>query len=396
MGAFIISIAVFLGYLVFESAGYRKKLNAVGLRISVTGTRGKTSIVRMLSSVCRLSGMNVIAKTTGSEARYILPDGSEEKIPRKGVTSVIEQKKLFLKASEKNAGCVITEVMSIDPFNHLAESGMLVRPGITIISNLRPDHLDVAGNDSTGMARLYLNDVCYGSRVFVPEQEITDFLRKGIALKGAELVEVPGNGNDMVTDGRKGVAGLFRTDVDLVMSVAQSLGIHKDVVMEGIRQAVMDIGEPVECTSTFSGKEVTFINGFAANDPESAVILLNRVRNEKPDKRAGVYALISLRNDRGERSRQWLDFLVDGGAANFNGIFLIGTHAGILASRVKGSNVLKWTGAVSVTAKIAEMVEEGAMVFGLANIHGRGMQLVEYWKELSLQQNDKNVSVNEN
>ena len=98
MTALLITLIIFILYLVFERIAHERRIASVPLRIAVTGTRGKSSVVRMLASVLRESGMSVAAKTTGSQARIVLPDGSEEDIRRRGIPSVIEQKSLVKKA----------------------------------------------------------------------------------------------------------------------------------------------------------------------------------------------------------------------------------------------------------------------------------------------------------
>ncbi|MBC6948955.1 poly-gamma-glutamate synthase PgsB, partial [candidate division KSB1 bacterium] len=61
----IFATIVFLLYLIYERISLNRHRNAIPLRISMTGTRGKSSVVRMLASVLREDGKKVIAKTTG-------------------------------------------------------------------------------------------------------------------------------------------------------------------------------------------------------------------------------------------------------------------------------------------------------------------------------------------
>ena len=59
-------IATGFAYLVLERIRLDRYRSAIPLTIAVTGTRGKTSVTRMLASVLRESGRRVLAKTTGS------------------------------------------------------------------------------------------------------------------------------------------------------------------------------------------------------------------------------------------------------------------------------------------------------------------------------------------
>ncbi|MCK7480234.1 MAG: hypothetical protein M0C28_25450 [Candidatus Moduliflexus flocculans] len=67
----------------------------VPLRIGVTGTRGKSSVTRLIAAALRGSGRRTLAKTTGSRPMLILPDGTEREIPRPGPATILEQKRLL-------------------------------------------------------------------------------------------------------------------------------------------------------------------------------------------------------------------------------------------------------------------------------------------------------------
>jgi len=124
----LISTIAFLLYLIYESILLKRYRNLIPLRIAVTGTRGKSSVVRLLVSVFRESGINVLGKTTGSEALYILPNGNEIDVPRLRTVSIIEQKKLLKKAAKIKANCIVAEIMSIHPENHFIESQQILQP----------------------------------------------------------------------------------------------------------------------------------------------------------------------------------------------------------------------------------------------------------------------------
>ncbi|TFH36996.1 MAG: poly-gamma-glutamate synthase PgsB [Bacteroidia bacterium] len=381
MAVFIITITIFLIYLLAESYYHSKLLGRIHLRISVSGTRGKTSIVRMLASVCRSNGMRVLAKTTGSEARYILPDGSEEKIKRRGVISIIEQKNLVKKAAQLGVDCIITEIMSINPENHFAETHKLIRPHLTILSNLRADHLDVVEESQKEITALHINDIYPGSNLFIPSGEINNILRVGIEKSGAKLNPVEKDAATKMGVNPDVPGSMFRNNIDLVSSVAASLSISVDTIHRGLRAAIMDIGDSAVYLLENKVKKVYFVNSFAANDPLSAMELVDKTLGSISNTEAPVYGFLSLRADRGERSRQWLDFLSHGAENRFRHLFISGLHAGILRKKIKESSIIRSNDPATIMGSIISEVEDGSVVFGLANIHGRGMQMVNYCRE---------------
>ena len=153
----------FILFLTIEVVVHSRRLEKLPLRISVSGTRGKTTVTRLAASILRENGLKVLAKTTGTEAMFIYPDGSEHTIHRTGTANILEQKRLVKKARDMEVDCLITEIMSIHPENHRVESRKLIKAQHTLISNFHPDHLDAAAN--TNMISLYSNDIVEGSSV---------------------------------------------------------------------------------------------------------------------------------------------------------------------------------------------------------------------------------------
>ena len=65
------AFAALLAALVCERLALKRRLSRIPLRICVTGTRGKSSVARMLASVLRCDGRSVLAKTTGSRGIHV-------------------------------------------------------------------------------------------------------------------------------------------------------------------------------------------------------------------------------------------------------------------------------------------------------------------------------------
>ena len=155
----LLSLASFLIYLLverFRVDSWRRKIPQM---IAVTGTRGKSSVTRMLASVLRADGRKVLAKTTGSSPRFLWPDGSETEIRRRGPASVLEQKALLNHAARRNVDCVVAEVMSINPENHVVESHQLLKPDIVVVTNTWPDHVGAQGETDVEVAETLALDI---------------------------------------------------------------------------------------------------------------------------------------------------------------------------------------------------------------------------------------------
>ncbi|MCD6346966.1 MAG: hypothetical protein J7L96_06035, partial [Bacteroidales bacterium] len=228
IGLLLSLFVLYLSGLLVESEIHNRRLRAVPFRISVTGTRGKTTVVRMVAGILRQAGYTVLAKTTGTEAKYILPDGSEEPIKRIGLPNILEQKKLIKKAAELKVDYLVTEIMSIHPENHYAETHKLIKPHFTIITNFRQDHLDEVTQEHD-MDSMYLNDVYPGSRVILhpegKEKWRMRFLNK-LNIKPIVPEVDPGLSDNKL----------------LANSFGESMDIAPETIKEGIEKAKMDRG----------------------------------------------------------------------------------------------------------------------------------------------------------
>ena len=75
--------AVLFGLGVVESLVHRRRIRAIPIRIHVAGTRGKSSVTRLVAGGLRQSGIRTVAKTTGSLPCFISTDGRDTRTRRK-------------------------------------------------------------------------------------------------------------------------------------------------------------------------------------------------------------------------------------------------------------------------------------------------------------------------
>ena len=381
-------LIILSAFLICESILHNRNLRRIPLRITVSGTRGKSSVVRTLASVMRVAGYTVVAKTTGSEAMLILPDGSEEPVKRRGRITIMEQKNLVRQAVRIKANCLITEIMSIHPENHWIETQRLLKPHLTIFTNFRADHLDVVRNNLKEISMLHANDIFPGSRVVIHETEINEFIREEVIKAKSEVV-LAKTGNPAYS-----LSLQIPINIELVTASAQLLSVSQEVIERGIRETNLDIGRPRVFRFDGSNGPVWFVNSFAANDPFSTLQLMERVLSLLNLENPVVSGLICLRSDRGERSRQWLDLLAGEGKGTFTRIYAIGTHARLFGRTLPecevvtgyrlpvgaGTKAGPYSGAIARHAsRIIHQSPPNSIIFGLANIVGRGREFVDYW-----------------
>ena len=87
-------------------------------------------MVRLVCAVLETNGRRVVGKTTGTEPCILLPDSPDEPVKRRGLVTILEQKKLVKRAVREGAESLVAEVMSLHEENHRAEAHLLPATGL--------------------------------------------------------------------------------------------------------------------------------------------------------------------------------------------------------------------------------------------------------------------------
>src|SRR5690606_13777510 len=91
-GGVLITVALLIiAFGMWELAVHRARLERIPIRVHVNGTRGKSSVTRLIAGALREGGFRTCANTTGTLPRMILPVGREVPVFRPSKANVIEQ-----------------------------------------------------------------------------------------------------------------------------------------------------------------------------------------------------------------------------------------------------------------------------------------------------------------
>jgi len=379
--------ALYLLWLWLEARRHERRRRALPLCIAVTGTRGKSGVVRLLAAVLRESGRRTMAKTTGSRPMLLFPDGSERFIRRRGSASIIEQKRLVREAVRHEADVLVAEIMSLHPECHRIEARRLLCPELVGLTNVRRDHLEAMGGTEAGIAATLALDLPPGADLFVPAAEGRDEFRRAVRAGGGRCVEVPAGASAWLTAQTAEPGSMsalhFPENLDLVCALADELGLEREAVRRGIAQAKPDLGSLGiwQLTSADHGRRIWLVNAFAANDPDSTARVLERVRARLPQPLAPVTGLLSLRADRGERTQQWIAALGDPLAGAFTDLWFCGLHARAVRRRLGRGRLLAAADPADMTRTVTSDMPDGGILFGCGNIGGPGLDLVQFWRK---------------
>lgn len=246
-----------------EEIRLKRVSDRVSLRILVNGTRGKSTVTRMLIAALNGCGIRTSGKTTGSAARFIFPDLSEEPVPRRhGIMMVAEHMMMFRKAVDHDSQAIVCECMAIREESQHVLGATLVRPSITVITNARPDHIDLMGSTAEETAGVLCRSIGPSEDVFTCDRNVESALEgSGVRIHRVGMPEE--NREDVLN---RFSFNVLQENLELVLAVCRHLGLDERRVLESVTCAVPDIG----MADRFESDGHTVTNGFAANDPESA------------------------------------------------------------------------------------------------------------------------------
>ena len=393
-------LVLIFSYFIIERLIVDRRLRRLKLRIAVSGTRGKSSVTRLIAGALRESGLRVLAKTTGSAAMTILPDGSEREIARPGPASILENKALLGLARRHRAEALVCEMMSISPECLWIETHRLLKPQTLLITNVRLDHRDEQGRTREEIARSLAAAIRPGCTVFVPEPDHFSIFDEQAQAVKARIIRVPdASGSPVERDSPLGRAE-FEENIRLALAATDSLGIPRPVALRGMSKAKPDRGrlEVVKASLGVPAATWMLVSAFAANEPESTRRTLDKLRGLFPFSGAALRGVLNLREDRGERTLQWLDALKDGFFREFDTVALVGSAAvPALRRKVKAYRdqpgvparllILSDGSPERITAVVSSAPTPGAMsgrglIIGLGDMGGLGLRLKEYWERI--------------
>ena len=375
-----------LGWM--ESRRHERHLNQIPIRIHVNGTRGKSGVTRLIAAGLRAGGIRTFAKTTGTLARAILPDGSEYPIFRPGRTNVIEQTRMVRIAAEQQAEAMVIECMALHPSLQSLCELKFVKSTHGVITNARADHLDVMGPTAQDVACALASTTPVSGMLFTAEQKHLATLQSAADDRGSQLVAVDPKQVAMVTQEELNrfpyVA--HAENVALALRVCAEFGVARQAALDGMWTAQPDPGVMKVVRLNRQHRRLAFVNGFAANDPESTGLIwhmmLQRYRNFQTR-----IAVINCRTDRSHRSVQLAEAIHQWQPADH--YVLIGTGTDLFRRVALAHGLdplsmvsLEQASVAEIAAAISTRCGDSSIVMGMGNTAGPGLELFEYYRGL--------------
>ena len=363
---------------VIEQRDHYRNLAKIPNRVLVNGIRGKSSITRLCAGALRGGGQVVVAKTTGTAAQFIFPDGSEEPVYRKfGIANVVEQIAIVRRAATYHPDTLVIECMAVDPALQEVNQRKLIRSTIGVLCNVREDHLAEMGPTLDDVAKSLSRSMPVGGVCVTAERDRLAILQREADRRKCRLIVVePESVSDMEMAGFGWIT--FKENVAIALTVAEQLGVDRHSALAGMWNAPPDPGVLSVVRLGHRDKRVRFANVFAANDPESTLMNIRRLGEQRLIG-GPLTLIINCRPDRIERNGQ-MGALA--GRVRPHAIVLIGEPTRSARSAVPDKlqdRVVDLGGRLAprtLVDQIMAVVPDQSSILAVGNIHGQGEVLL--------------------
>lgn len=364
-------------YLLYESYENKRIRKSFKHIIHVNGTRGKSSTSRLIESALRGGEYKIFCKTTGSSPRTIDTLGVEEPIKRRGSANIKEQIRILRQAAGQKADIVVIECMAVRPELQYISQNKILNSDISIVTNVRRDHLEEMGPTLKDVA-LALGNVMPKDGYFITaDKEFIDYYRDLGKSMNSKVYLTEDLDDDYDID--------FKENVSIALEVCELLRIDKDIAIERMKKYKKDPGVlNTYKLNTKNNNHVYFVNGFAINDPDSILMVYDFLREKELFKDRDLIVLVNNRGDRGYRVKQHIEVISH---LKPGRVWISGSYKRLMKKNIMKSGFLENEVLLLDDYKLGgiDLMEKDTVIFAIGNIVGNGERILEYIKEIGEQ-----------
>ena len=312
-------------------------------RILLNGTRGKSTLVRLLHCALVACGIKAYGRVTGVIPRQLGPDGKSTPILRTNGGHVSEMR-WWLDRLPAGARGVVMENSAVSPELQTLAARWL-RPDLVVLTNILPDHIETWGPTRAQAAGVLL--------LGIPDKTTVVALEELLALDGVgEALEA--KDCRVVTARRDPAAsGDFRqANLALALAACDHLGLPRERTQPALRGLAPDLAD----FQVIQIGRTELALAFSANDLASTQALFASLGWDREDTRL-IY------NHRADRWARLSEFARNMFPGNWRQRLIIGARPWPLA---KGAQYAT----ASTVEQFIGLLKPGGRVFGCGNVQG--------------------------
>lgn len=299
------------------------RLQRIPLRVLVTGTRGKSSTVRLIHAALQEAGIPTLGKMTGTASRELDTAGVEHPTNRIGQVSILEMIETVHRSFTRDAvppQAIVLECMAVTPdlIGLCAED--IVRPQVSVITNALWDHLEEQGTTLDAIA-ISLSRAMPGAELVVTAEH-REATRATLAyearLHGCAFDAV--DGADVPQEILARLRGAHPDNVAMALAVAMHAGVDQETAVRGMAAATVEPLPTQPVTAVIDGIEWWYRDIGSINDTDSLSPALMEAKAQMP-RDAVTLAVLTTRWDRPLRAIQFASSITP---ADVDGIVVVG------------------------------------------------------------------------
>jgi poly-gamma-glutamate synthase PgsB/CapB len=177
-----------------------------------------------------------------------------------------------------------------------------------------------------------------------------------------------------------------KENVALALAVSNHLGINRKIALNGMYKAIPDAGALKLSRVNVFQKRINFFNAFAANDPQSSLMIWEKIKQEIGFRGVKII-LLNTRQDRLDRAKQLTAMIGSELNDHFDYLMLIGQSAEVVEELAVSNNVkrnkiinLGWTEPEAVFEAILAYTTDQSTIVAIGNMGGMGGQVADYFE----------------
>lgn len=388
---FMITVATVAGLV--EYFRHQKRIYSIPIRIHINGTRGKSSVTRLIGAGLRAGGVQTVTKVTGTFPRLILEDGTETYVHRKSSANIIEQLSIVKFAAKRKTQALVMECMALQPQYQWITENKMIHSNIGVMTNVRMDHVDVMGHTLPEIAETMGKTIPKNEHLFTSENIIPHTLKKIADSRNTESHFI--DTNTVTLNEMKGFSYIEHQDnVALALSICEHLDVDRKIALMGMYEAVPDEGALMCYKVDMFKKQMLFYNAFAANDPDSTLMVWNKIKNEIGLEGVRI-VLLNTRHDRMDRAKQLADMVAKKLAGEIDYLMLMGQSTEVVENMTTGFGLprkkiinLGWAEPAKVFEKVLSITSNTSSIVAIGNMGGKGAETAEFFEHRSSENHD--------
>jgi poly-gamma-glutamate synthase PgsB/CapB len=256
------------------------------------------------------------------------------------------------------------------------------------MTNVRLDHTDIMGHTLQEIAETMGRTIPKNEHLFTSENIIPETLKKMADNRNTVFHFIdPGTVSPEEMKGFRYIE--HRENVSLALAVCQHAGIDRETALKGMYLAIPDAGALMAFRVEAFQKHLVFYNAFAANDPDSTLLVWQKIRDEIGFEGQRII-LLNTRQDRLYRAEQLAEMtgrkIKDG--ADY--LILIGQSTDVVENMAIGFGVpgkkifnLGYTTPEKVFETVLSVTEKKSTIVAIGNMGGMGAETAEYFEHRS-------------